>query len=326
MDSTISIIVPIYNAENYLDRCIESIINQTYQNLEIILIDDGSIDKSGEICDHYATKDLRVRVFHQMNKGIGLTRQFGIDISTGDYVVWVDADDWVDKNEIEDMYSVAITNHSEIVICDYYSEESEKTILVKQDFGVLDKKYVIEHIINYSHMGPYLWNKMFRRDIISNHHITFSPYMSYGEDVLFLCRFLKFCKTISYLPQAYYHYNNVNTNSVTSSMSEYIVDSHDKLFSIWEKEFNEYLLEEEKYYYKKRYLQMAFSIKKYNKLKRYQEVHARIIEECKYYDSPSLRYLTMALNGHPHLAHFLYRMSMLRLTVQNKIKTVLCNK
>ena len=100
MKSLVTIIIPVYNAERWLCRCLNSVINQTYQNLEIILINDGSLDGSANICDEYATKDHRIRVIHQKNCGVSASRQKGIDYATGEYLIHVDSDDWVDKDMI----------------------------------------------------------------------------------------------------------------------------------------------------------------------------------------------------------------------------------
>lgn len=97
-DSLISIIVPVYNVEQYLSRCVDSLVNQTYHNIEIILVDDGSPDRSGEICDEYAKKDKRVKVIHQSNGGLSDARNTALDIAKGDYLMFVDSDDWIEKN------------------------------------------------------------------------------------------------------------------------------------------------------------------------------------------------------------------------------------
>src|SRR5574344_1670943 len=107
MNPLISVIIPIFNAEKYLNRCIDSIISQTYHNLEVILLDDGSTDNSGNICDEYALKDSRIRVIHQSNKGLVATRQVGISIAKGEYIAWVDSDDWIALDTYEQMCKLA---------------------------------------------------------------------------------------------------------------------------------------------------------------------------------------------------------------------------
>ena len=116
----ISIVVPVYNVENYIEECINSIINQTYKNLEIILVDDGSTDSSGKICDKFAKNDDRIKVIHKKNEGLGKTRNVRILESTGDYLFFVDSDDFIDLNTIEKLYNRSNNGTMDLVICDYY--------------------------------------------------------------------------------------------------------------------------------------------------------------------------------------------------------------
>ena len=121
-DSKISIIVPVYNAEKYLVECLNSLVEQTYKNIEIILIDDGSIDNSAKICDEYAKKDERIKVVHQKNSGVSVARNNGLDMHTGDYVMFVDSDDWIELNTCEILINNIISNDKDILIYNYYLE------------------------------------------------------------------------------------------------------------------------------------------------------------------------------------------------------------
>ena len=116
----ISVVVPVYNVEKYLRKCIDSIINQTYKNLEIILVDDGSPDKCGEICDEYAKKDNRVKVIHKKNAGVSSARNDGIDNATGEYIIFVDSDDWLEDNAIEIMVDKLNEYDYDCVFCNFY--------------------------------------------------------------------------------------------------------------------------------------------------------------------------------------------------------------
>ena len=120
MKSLVSVIVPIYKVEKYLNKCVDSIINQSYKNLEIILVDDGSPDKCGEICDKYAEKDSRVKVIHKENGGLSDARNAGIDIAKGDYLLFVDSDDWITSNICEVLIKNANDNLSDIIACNQY--------------------------------------------------------------------------------------------------------------------------------------------------------------------------------------------------------------
>ena len=116
-DSLISIIVPVYNVEQYLSRCVDSLVNQTYHNIEIILVDDGSPDRSGEICDEYAKKDKRVKVIHQSNGGLSDARNTALDIAKGDYLMFVDSDDWIEPTMYEEMLSFMEKEQLDLVEC-----------------------------------------------------------------------------------------------------------------------------------------------------------------------------------------------------------------
>ena len=127
----VSVIVPVYKVEFYLSECIESILKQTYQNLEIILVDDGSPDDCGSICDKYAQQDKRIKVFHKNNEGLSEARNYGIERATGDYLSFVDSDDWIEPDMFETLVSVVVVNDSDIVCCGYYREYNgyKETIL-----------------------------------------------------------------------------------------------------------------------------------------------------------------------------------------------------
>ena len=115
----VSIIVPVYNTEKFLHRCIDSILTQTYTDFELLLIDDGSKDSSGTICDEYAAKDVRVRVFHKENGGVSSARNMGLDNARGEWITFVDSDDWIDDNYLEALYGACIVSGSDIVFCGF---------------------------------------------------------------------------------------------------------------------------------------------------------------------------------------------------------------
>ena len=119
MAINVSVVVPVYQAENYLNRCLDSILAQTLENFELILINDGSKDKSGEICDEYKRKDKRIRVIHKRNEGVSRARQVGLDLARGEYIIYVDPDDWVERDYLETLYSKAISENADMIICDF---------------------------------------------------------------------------------------------------------------------------------------------------------------------------------------------------------------
>ena len=132
MKPLISIIVPIYNVEKYLSRCINSVLSQTFPDFELLLIDDGSTDKSGYICDGYAQKDSRIKVFHIENGGVSAARNYGLDNARGEWITFVDADDWIDKDMYYKLYNEAILSEADIVICDFYIYYNQKPRLICQ--------------------------------------------------------------------------------------------------------------------------------------------------------------------------------------------------
>lgn len=164
----ISVIVPVYKTEKYLDRCIKSIINQTYKNIEIILIDDGSPDSCGRICDSYAEKDKRIKVIHKENGGVASARNTGLDNICGEYAAFVDSDDYVTEDYIEYLYSLIKKDNTDISVCSYksvYANGTEihnaNTMLCKQIFT---QKEAMEHIL-YDTDGTMLWGKLYKASV-----------------------------------------------------------------------------------------------------------------------------------------------------------------
>lgn len=182
----ISIIVPVYNTECYIIKCIKSIQNQTYKNLEIILIDDGSNDKSGKICDLFADIDSRIKVIHTENRGVSKARNLGINISSGKYIAFVDSDDSISPFFVEELYKVSILYNVNVAVCRI--ESYERFILKKHkncicnNFVILNSIKSMEYLLNLDSgyaCGP--CNKLYKKDLIKN----FNEHISIGEDLLF---------------------------------------------------------------------------------------------------------------------------------------------
>lgn len=174
MDSQelISVIIPIYNVEKYLKKCIDSIINQTYKNLEIILVDDGSPDNCGKICDEYAKKDQRIRVIHKKNGGLSDARNAGIDIAKGKYIAFVDSDDYVEKEYIEIMYKELKKNNVKIVQCGINKISDNEEII--DNYGYLkdelinSQRIMEEKYTKYPISNVVAWNKLYDIDLFKN--------------------------------------------------------------------------------------------------------------------------------------------------------------
>lgn len=201
----ISVIVPVYKAEAYLHRCVDSILAQTFQDFEVLLIDDGSPDRSGEICDEYARKDRRVRVFHKENGGVSSARQCGMDNAQGEYTIHADPDDWVEPDMLEELYRKAKEEDADMVICDYYTEEKGRTKYIVQNPSDLNHETVLCELFQQLHGS--CWNKLVRRACYKEFEVKFPEELSYCEDLFINTCLLSHSMVVVYLPKAFYHYD-----------------------------------------------------------------------------------------------------------------------
>lgn len=212
----ISVIVPVYNAEKYLSTCIESILSQTYTNFELLLVDDGSTDNSGVICDEYAQKDNRIKVIHQENSGVSSARNAGLKICNGDYIQFIDSDDYIKSSFLEILYSAIMNDNSQIAVCkattvliDGTEKESNSKVI---DNICLEKNEATVFLFN--EMNNALWNKLISKDVIKN--IAFEEGRTFGEDPYFLVQILNNCDKVSFVPDELYYYRK-NEGSITST-------------------------------------------------------------------------------------------------------------
>lgn len=212
--ATISVIVPVYNAEKYLSRCVDSILKQTFSDFEIILVDDGSPDNSGKICDEYALKDKRVKVTHQENQGVSAARQKGLDIATGEYVIHADPDDWVERDWLESLYDKALTSKADMSICDFRRYYRTCTIDYRQEPTSLDNNSIIIDLMTGRLWGS-MWNKLVKRDSIIRYGVCFHKKMSLWEDLYFCCELLSHDIKVTYVNKTLYNYDSIiNENSI----------------------------------------------------------------------------------------------------------------
>ena len=203
----VSVIVPVYNAKETLEKCINSILNQTYTNLEIILIDDGSTDKSGVICDEYQKKDARIKVLHKKNSGVSEARNDGIKLSTGDYIQFVDCDDYINNKMTEKLLQVSEANSVDITICGYDIINGESQIPSKD--GIYTKDNMLETILDkkgyiYANQP---WNRLIKSEIIKKNNIVFDRNMSKGEDYIFNLEVFDKCNKYLIISDCLYNYN-----------------------------------------------------------------------------------------------------------------------
>lgn len=214
----ISIIVPVYNVREYLPRCIESIANQTYKKLEIILVDDGSTDDSGSVCDEYAQKDKRVTVIHKENGGLSDARNFGLPVATGKYISFIDSDDYVHPRMFEILLYFAQKKNSDMVTCAYERDDESifRTEISISDIipVYLDGHKNFDEIIDFSNVVA--WGRLYKKNVFEG--ITF-PVGKLHEDEHIIHRVLYKCKNVVCLREKLYFYRR-NSNSITSVLTE----------------------------------------------------------------------------------------------------------
>lgn len=213
MDELISIIIPVYNVEEYLGKCLDSIINQTYSNLEIILIDDGSTDDSGNICDAYANADNRICVIHKNNTGAADSRNVGLDLAHGEYIGFVDSDDWICEKMYETLHKLIKKYNVKISSC----ERENTNRIYPSSYGIYDelinKKDAIKATLYPKKIYNAVWDKLYVKDVFQN--IRF-PKGSYAEDTPVVYKIIDQFGDIAYTNERLYFYN-IRENSVSTS-------------------------------------------------------------------------------------------------------------
>lgn len=210
--SLISIIVPVYNAEKTLNRCVDSILGQTFQNFELLLINDGSTDKSGIICDEYAKQDSRVRTFHKQNEGVSVARNLGIIKSIGKYITFIDSDDEIVKDYLAILYKNVQENDIVFFFSKWiYKDNSQLEILLdnfnSNEQNVIEKEIALlmDNKTGHDLLG-FAWNKMFKLSIIKEHHLEFIEKLSISEDEIFTLEYCMYVKQLKVIPFSLYVY------------------------------------------------------------------------------------------------------------------------
>lgn len=231
----ISIIVPVYNVQQFVGKCIESIQNQTYSDLQIILINDGSTDESGIICDRYAKEDKRIQVIHQENKGPAEARNRGLMCARGEYIGFVDADDWCVSEMFEEMLYALKNKRVDAVRCNYCIVQKNGILnyLKKPIENILSGREAIVNMFRHTKScghGTQVWNTLFRAEVICCvEPVLFDSKLLVGEDSDFLARAFLRCQTVLLLPECYYNYNRNNVCSLTyTSKCDWMINSYNK--------------------------------------------------------------------------------------------------
>ena len=235
MQPKISIIVPIYNVELYLPRCIDSVLSQSFSDFELVLINDGSTDQSGDICDEYATKDSRIKVIHQDNKGVSYARNRGLDVATGEYIAFVDPDDYIDGRMYEILVRKIEEVKADIAICSFAFVKN--STVMAQDSGekcqLFNKEQALEYYFNEKLPFDYsfLWNKLFHKNLFKNIRLNSNLFVQ--EDSEALIRFLDLCSSIVYTPDALYFYSLRCDSLSQSRLTLKLLTVVDSLYEIY---------------------------------------------------------------------------------------------
>ena len=256
----VSIIVPVYNVEKYLDKCIESIVNQTYKNIELILVDDGSPDNCPKMCDEWSQKDNRVKVIHKENAGMSSARNVGIDNAQGEYLAFVDSDDWVDLNAFEVALKMISSDGYDLATFALLPEFDTETkqCISDYDINVCNQKELFNLILDTDYVCGYACNKLFKRNIVGD--LRFDESLFVSEDLYFCTKYATKCKRAVYTTAKFYHYRQRND----SMTGEYkynvrklsVLTAYENIMPIYK------MYDSEDYYKLERnYLKIALNIK-----------------------------------------------------------------
>ena len=329
----ISVIVPVYNVEDYLEKCLESIKEQSYKNIEIILIDDGSTDLSSNICDNFAKNDNRFIVIHSNNNGVSAARNIGIKVSKGKYLVFVDSDDWIEKDYVSKLHNVI--DNCDFALCNFNIFNREKItseLIIKKNilsedlknlkYSIFSPKYGRSHGFSNSRC---VCGKMFKSSIIKDKKIYFDEKLYLLEDGLFNLEYLKNCKNFYLLTDCLYNYRQL----ITSSSHRYNENQLDQ-YEMVEKSFLNFIYDDlEKDLFNVISLQhlityivrnVRFKNNKKNNIRIMKEMRERrykeVIKETKY------KYLSIFEKGFLFLLKFrFYNTLYFLLNLKEKIKS-----
>lgn len=322
-----SVIVPVYNIERYLEKCVDSILNNTYRNLELILVDDGSPDGCPRMCDIYSGKDKRVRVIHKKNGGLVSARQAGVEIATGDYVVCVDGDDWVSENYLELYYNIIMVHHPDIICTGYVSARDTVYTEHRLEYplGYYDKKKIIEVIYPIliedekgCYFRPQIWAKAFKKNLYKQQQQQIDLLVSVGED--HACSKPCIYHAVSmYLAEECPYYYRINTESMTNKRKPFVWEGPKVIGLHFEKQIDmsEYDFQEQVYRnvvhnvfnvaasqfnQEKGYLEIKRDIKKHLK----EDYYDNCIRRCKYKKNVKGKLAKLALQHRLCFLIFLY--------------------
>ena len=262
----VSVIVPVYGVEKYLDRCVQSIVDQTYTNWELLLIDDGSPDRSGEMCDEWKKKDERIRVLHKKNGGVSSARNLGLDNAKGEWVMFVDADDWIEKKCLKVCVDTVLEEKLDVVQFNFKQVNDDGKIFVRND--KVTTKMGGNAFIKNGIYNVATWAALISKRIIDAHNLRFPINVKLAEDQIFMMECLCEATRVRILGCDYYNYFNNNFGSVFNTNSNDIVNSIHALLKfrdehrIWENHISRLLYD----YFIMLLLDKDFSVKSFMKI------------------------------------------------------------
>jgi glycosyltransferase involved in cell wall biosynthesis len=250
----VSIIVPVYNVEKYIKKCIGSILSQTFENFELILVDDCSKDNSLNICNELYQNDSRIKIIKNTNNiGVSLSRRIGLEASIGDYIQYIDSDDWIEKDMIEKMYGKAISENFDMVVCDYCYEKNNTGEIHEQRFNSFEKIAIIKNILSMR-ISTFLCDKMVKRELYETAQF---PEFNRGEDYVITIQNVYNAGKIGYINKPFYHYRyhekSLSNNKLTSvngrieenknwiKVVDFLKDKYDEDLRIFEPELGDHI-------------------------------------------------------------------------------------
>lgn len=223
----ISIIIPVYKVEKYLEKCIQSVINQTYENLQIILVDDGSPDNCGKICDEYAQKDHRIEVIHKSNGGLSDARNKGLEIAKGEYIGFIDSDDYIESDMYEVLYNLLKQYNADVSICNFYTVSQGKIAIKNAENGI--KEYnrieILKEVLLDNNIQSYAWNKLYKKELFDE--IKYPVGKKY-EDIGTTFYLLEKCNKVVVTGKPEYYYIN-RQDSIVNNVTETTITDYIEL-------------------------------------------------------------------------------------------------
>lgn len=315
----ISVILPVYNAEKTIRRCVESVLAQSMPDFELLIIDDGSIDETPTIIDTYAKQDQRVRVFHKENSGVASARQLGIENAKGYYSIHVDADDWIEPPELSSLYKKAVSEDADLVICDYYRVIDNNVQYISQNIKDCNSLSLLNDVIT-DKVRTYLWSMLIKHSLYEKYNISFPLKMTYVEDTFVVAKLLLNNINVCYLPKAFYYYevsanefslSKIAENSISKeglNSLKYFIDFFEK--NLYDNHVN-ISLDKRKVDYKKLLWNSRVGSKKLF-VETYPEVNDYILQNYPFEGRPFPRSLLVALKYSYYLGRFIQFIGSIR--------------